>query len=264
MKRVIRRLRNLVAGGGTRRRIALALGVMSLVAGAGILTLGVLDLFSGDGSVAPPISGAPVIRNVDTAGSIYDQRHATPTPVPTPAPDATPVPPLGVDQPFTMMIDAIGVNAPVQVFGLDKDGIPQVPTGGKEAGQIVAWYDFSARPGTGSNAVFSGHVTWFGDGVFYKLSSLRGGDTIRLVGQDGTEVVYRVNSMFSVRDDDPDAVKVMWGTPDDVITIITCDGAFTKNEDDHVYGGSYDARLVVRGVLDQVLVAGVPQAAGGG
>jgi hypothetical protein len=39
----------------------------------------------------------------------------------------------------------------------------------------VAWYDFSARPGAGSNAVFSGHVDYHdvGPAVFWNLRDLR-------------------------------------------------------------------------------------------
>src|SRR5439155_18999711 len=65
---------------------------------------------------------------------------------PPPPPRPAPLPPLSDTQ--SMIIDRIGVNAPVAVYGLDENRVPVVPTG-DYAGGVVAWYDFSARPGSG-------------------------------------------------------------------------------------------------------------------
>jgi hypothetical protein len=92
-----------------------------------------------------------------------------------------------------MVIDKIGVDAPVETFGLDAELAPVVPTG-DNAADVVAWYDFSAKPGTGSNVVFGGHVTWFGPAVFYDLPLLVAGDVVKLIGQDGTEVTYTIST----------------------------------------------------------------------
>jgi LPXTG-site transpeptidase (sortase) family protein len=143
-----------------------------------------------------------------------------------------------------MVIDKLGVNAPVETYGLDEQAIPQVPTG-SNAADIVAWYNFSAQPGTGSNAVFAGHVTWFGPAVFYSLSSLASGDEIMLRSSDGIELKYVVSDVFQVDATDPDSLSVMSATPQDMITIITCDGAFVDTNDP-VFGGEYTNRLVVR------------------
>jgi LPXTG-site transpeptidase (sortase) family protein len=172
---------------------------------------------------------------------------------PTPAP---PVAPLG-DQPYRLVIEKIGVNAPVDTYGLDANAIPEVPTGAG-ANQTVAWYDFSAKPGGGSNAVFAGHVTWNGPAVFFKLAEVAQGDTIRLQGTDGTELVYNVSSVFSVDPTDPDAVKVMHSTDRDMVTLITCGGEYTRTGDP-IFGGEYDQRLIVRAELASVNAA----AAGG-
>jgi LPXTG-site transpeptidase (sortase) family protein len=190
---------------------------------------------------------------VDLEGEKADELLSLPSPRPTdapvPTPGPTPVPPLG-DAAYTMTIDRIGVNAPVKTFGLDKKAVPEVPVG-EEGRVVVAWYNFSARPGTGSNAVFAGHVTWNGQAVFYNLNDLEAGDTIRLTSPDGTEVVYSVSSKFSVDPEDPDSLKVMYATDKDVITIITCGGDFTRTGDP-VFGGEYNERLVVRADLVSV------------
>ena len=78
-----------------------------------------------------------------------------------------------------MAIDRIGVDAPVVPEGMDEQNVPLVPLNAYE----VAWYDFTAQPGTTGNAVFAGHKTWGGEAVFYDLDQLQRGDTIRLTGR---------------------------------------------------------------------------------
>lgn len=214
-------------------------GILMFVVGLILFASGLMSALSGDDNPAVAIQVTPTEAPSTTA-------TFTPAPV-TPAPPAAP--PLG-DSPYTMHIDEIGVNAPVETYGLDENQIPEVPTGANAAG-LVAWYDFSARPGTGSNAVFAGHVTWNGRGVFYNLKTLTQGAEITLVSDSGTTLVYSVTDVFQVDPEDPESLKVMSGTPDDVITIITCDGAYS-NTDDPVFGGEYSHRLVVRASLQSV------------
>ena len=121
---------------------------------------------------------------------------------------------------------------------------------------VVAWYNFSAEPGTGSNAVFAGHVTWFGPGVFISLKTVTNGDEVKLVGPNGTQLTYVVSDVFQVDAYDPDSLQVMRATDDDVITIITCDGDFIDTGD-AVYGGEYPFRLVVRAELAETLPGAV-------
>lgn len=219
---------------GALRRGLMTAGGLAFLAGAVLIGVGIAGL---GGSAEEPPPGPAVI---DITPSPTPKPH-TPTPAPTVTP--IPSPPLG-DQPYRMVIAKLGVNAPVNAYGLDAKAIPEVPTG-DDAPDVVAWYNFSAKPGVGSNAVFAGHVTWNGPAVFYKLTTMAPGDEIRLVSEDGDELVYRVSDVFSVDPADPESLSVMHSTPEDVITIITCDGAFTAT-DDPVFGGEYSARLVVR------------------
>jgi Sortase (surface protein transpeptidase) len=238
----------------SRRRILfLGLGGAAFVVGIALLSLGVYSAFNSDNG--PPVSDAPVVR-------VSEILTATPTPaVATTAriPTATPLPPFG-DEAYSMVIDKLGIDAPVETFGLDANEVPEIPTG-PDAAQVVAWYDFSAKPGTGSNAVFAGHVTWYGAAVFYRLTDLGLGDEIKLHGADGTELTYKVSNVFRVLSTDPDARALMFGTPQDIMTILTCDGVFTKDPNNHVTGGDYDHRLVIRADLESVThPAGAPGA----
>lgn len=244
------------SGAFSRRKKLLILGGVMAAIGIALLSVGAYLTLSG-GESGPADELVVDLGNEDP----FDiNEYLRPDVLP---PSATPLatlgpPPLG-DSGYTMVIEKIGVNAPVQTYGLDKNSVPIVPTGSDAAG-IVAWYDFSARPGTGSNAVFAGHVTWNGRGVFYDLEDLKAGDIVRLKAADGTEVVYSVSAVFPVDPHDPDSLKVMHHTTTDVLTIITCSGKFSYNSDP-VFGGEYDSRLIVR--ADLVSVTGPAQASSG-
>lgn len=227
-----------------KRRVLLGGGIFAFVIGVVLFTAGMIQVLGGGDGPTEVVQAAL-------------SPSATPSATPSP-PSVTPVagpgtPPLG-DQPYTMRIASIGVDAPVATYGLDENQIPEVPTG-NDAASIVAWYNFSSQPGTGSNAVFAGHVTWLGEAVFYNLKTLAPGDKVELANGDGTRLVYRVTDVFQVDPADPESLKVMAGTTEDVVTIITCDGAYTET-DDPVFGGEYSSRLIVRASLESVTPAG--------
>jgi len=163
-------------------------------------------------------------------------------------------PPLR-DEAYRMIIDRIGVNAGVFTYGVDANRVPEVPLNGSD----IAWYDFSARPGTGSNAVFAGHVSWSGTAVFTDLDDLDAGDRITLRGDNGVELAYVVSDNFLVDPEDPNSVSVMSPTDKDMITLITCGGSFYYTGDP-VFNGDYTHRRIVRAAF-----AGMtPPPAGGG
>jgi len=223
------------------RRILFALGGLAVAAGTGLLVAGIyLFLVGGDRSGVNDDVGVVDLGKESLDLDIRSRTFTARTPTPAPAP------PLG-DAGYELVIDKLGVDAPVSMFGVDDKLVPEVPYTATD----VAWYDFSARPGTGGNAVFAGHVTWNGPAVFYDLDKLEKGDEVRLQGYDGTKVVYRVSSVFQVDPDDPESVKVMWTTTEDVITIITCSGKFFETGDP-ILRGDYTHRLIVRGDLVSV------------
>jgi LPXTG-site transpeptidase (sortase) family protein len=229
------------------RKSVLVFGGLAFFVGLGLIAVAGLSAFSGDSE--PDIE----LRDLGV-------RTVAPTDSPTPEPvTETPAPPpsepLLEQGSYQMIIDTLGVNAQVSTYGLDPNAVPEVPTG-PGAADLVAWYNFSAEPGTGSNAVFAGHVTWFGPGVFFSLTSVTNGDEIKLLGADGAQLTYVVSDVFQVDAYDPDSLKVMHATDEDVITIITCDGDFIDTGD-AVYGGEYPLRLVVRAALTETLPGAV-------
>jgi len=220
-----------------------------LVASVGTLALlvaGVLGyvLFVGGNSEAGALPAVQASPTASPSPAPTEAPAAVPTPPPPPAP--TPLPPP-LSESHRMIIERIGVDAPTVTYGLDENRVPIVPTGG-DASLVVAWYDFSARPGTGGNAVYAGHVTWNGAAVFYNLSTLGAGDLIRLRDDRGAEVVYQVTANFQIDPNDPNAVQVLYPLNQDVITIITCGGSFYSTGDP-VFGGDYSSRTIIRAEL---------------
>ena len=148
--------------------------------------------------------------------------------------------------PRRIAIPKIGVDATVLALGRDPENNPEVPDSGRD----VAWYTFSAPPGRGSNAVFSGHVDWYywgepGEGVFYHLRELQIGDEITVGLEDGTQLRYRVTGNVAVAYDNPDIGRVMDPTSNDVVTLITCGGTWLRDYS-NPNGGNYSHRVIVR------------------
>jgi len=154
-----------------------------------------------------------------------------------------PIPP---DNGYRLVIEKIGVDAPVREEGLDENAVPVVPID-SEAGRVAIWYNFSAPPGSGDNAVFAGHVTWNGDAVFKHLADVAPGDRVVVRAPDSSLLIYEVSQTTLIYPDDPTATSWMAPTGTDAITIITCGGEYRDTDD--IFGGAYDQRYVVRAEL---------------
>jgi len=167
--------------------------------------------------------------------------YLTPQPTATPLPAGTPASAAPVAR---LLIPKFGVDATVVTLGVDNQGIMESPEGPWD----VAWYDFSAHPGAGGNAVFSGHVDWYnigpgggpGGAVFWHLKDLEPGDVIEVHLADGNVYKYRMASRQQVDPNAVDVGSVVGPTEREVITLITCGGTFNR-ETRH-----YDQRVIVR------------------
>lgn len=232
---------------GSRRRwsglslLLMVVGLGSLVAAGFFLVFDVL----GGGS---DYEGPGTVEAFGPPLTYYQTPEPEPTTVPTTPPSAAPLDHLRIPR--------FGVDVPVIVLGIDADGAMETPEGPQE----VAWYDFTARPGTGSNAVFSGHVDTlytgtFGPAAFWNLKDLEQGDIIEVKLADGTVYRYAVVSRWSVDGDTGEVGPIIGGTEKDVITLITCGGT---------RGDTYDQRLIVRAerVLENAAADALPSTVG--
>lgn len=171
----------------------------------------------------------------------------SPSPTPTEAPNRI----VNTSPAARIVIESIGASAPIMELGLDANRVPEVPdySNSRTPGALVAWYDFSAIPGQGSNAVFAGHVTFDGPGVFYYLDRVSPGDTVKVITQDGKTLIYQVFDTLVV---DPSRVDLLNPTSEDIITVITCGGGSFVSVPGAQYGGYYPGRVVLRAKLMQV------------
>jgi LPXTG-site transpeptidase (sortase) family protein len=241
-----------------RQRFLLGLGAALFVVGAVILSIGLIGYFDQrEGDSAAGDSGTNVVTEPPSVQNLEHMPAVPYDPRPTiTEPEATPEP---VAAPLRIVIESLGVDAPVIEMGLDDGGIPQVPLNGQD----VAWYNFSSRPGAGSNAVFAGHINWArAPGAFADLDDLQPGDAVRLISEDGYEYTYEVFANFAVDPLDDDSLKVMDPTPTDMVTLITCGGTWIPDSSER-FGGSYTNRTVVQArLVESTLV--VPAAASEG
>jgi LPXTG-site transpeptidase (sortase) family protein len=213
-----------------QRRLVLA--AVLLVTSVAMLTTGLAGL------LLAKESGPAVVNR----GTLELPRNGldtpTATPIPTPPPSSAPV--------VRMTIESVGIDGAVVTMGLDENHVPLVPDNPND----IVWYDFSTRPGWGSNAVFSGHVDWTVNGVpvtgiFYNLRKVELDDIIKITLEDGTEYQYKVTGNRAVPYDDPEALEAMGATPIEVVTIITCGGTWVPRWGDPL-GGNYTHRQIVR------------------
>lgn len=151
-------------------------------------------------------------------------------------------------------IPVLGVDARVASRYVGGDGVMPNPVGPAD----VIWYDLSAwsglggEPGSGGNAIFSGHVDYNanvryagvhyrGKGVFGEIQRLSDGDIIE-VDYNGETLRYAVAWTRQLHASDGDWAPIWGNGGPDSITLYTCGGEFdTINRE-------YSDRVVVRAV----------------
>src|SRR3990170_5994925 len=213
-----------------RRSLSSRVSLILIAAGVGAL-IGAAVLFALT-TVGPLGNGGPLYSDAGTVtgfGSVLVTPEAAPPTPSGPAPSEAPV--------ERLLIPKIKVDAPVGVRGIDGNGVMESPSKPFD----VAWYDFSARPGFGSNAVFSGHVDYrdVGPAVFWDLRKLAPGDLVQVRLADGTTYTYRVTALNTFAADEAPVAEIVGTTPAEVVTLITCSGTFDRQT------RQYSDRLVV-------------------
>ena len=203
----------------------ISVGTLLIVAAVGLFVLLAANVIGGN-------DGNSSLETVAGFGEIK-----TPTPGPSPTP--SPLFPPGSNSPIErLVIEKAKVDAPVVKKGVDDAGVMQAPDNAYD----TAWYDFSAHPGFGGNAVFAGHVDYIrvGPAVFWNIKDLEPGDLIKVRLEDGTEYKYAVNFKQQFDAATAPVDTIVGPTPKETVTLITCGGTF--NSATH----QYDKRLVVQ------------------
>lgn len=152
--------------------------------------------------------------------------------------------PLGDALPQRIDIPALGVQAPVMPRGLDRQGAIDPPPF-DQAG-TVGWYAAGARPGAAGAALMVGHLdTETRPAVFYKLSTVRPGQTVRVIRDDGKVAEFTVDGI-QIQDRDHFDARQAYGPHQPgraELRLITCGGTFDRDS------GNYMANVIVSAYL---------------
>ena len=138
-------------------------------------------------------------------------------------------PALPRSAPTTISIPRIGVNADVMTLGVNPDGSVQVPP--LEQAQRAGWYSPGPSPGEVGNAVIVGHVdsAKLGPAVFFKLGTLKRGDTITIARQDGRTATFTVDSVKSYPKTSFPSELVYGAGDRPSLRVVTCGGVFDRS-----------------------------------
>jgi hypothetical protein len=199
---------------------------------------------------AASLASACAPQNDDPAGAaVVSSLTATTAPPPGPSvpiqrgtlPGST-----AAIEPTRLRIDAIGLTATVRPVGVDKrTGDFAVPPSVDEVG----WYKFG--PGLDAAAgsvVIAGHVDGAtqGKGAFFRLGTLRRGDTIEVTGADGVRRRFTVVAREQWDKTKIPLAKYFDRSGQPRLTLITC-------------GGRFDAEA--RSYSDNIVITAVPTTA---
>ena len=145
------------------------------------------------------------------------------------------VPPA--EEPVTLRIPKININAKIQQTGVNAKGNMGVPTNYSD----VAWYKHGTIPGQIGSAVIDGHVdNGLGlSGVFKNLNKLVAGDDIYVATKTGRELHFVVQSVNSYPYKSVPLDALFSRTDDARLNLITCGGTWVKSDK------TYDQRFVV-------------------
>ncbi|KOG36033.1 class F sortase [Streptomyces resistomycificus] len=152
--------------------------------------------------------------------------------------------PLGAALPQRVDIPGLGVQAHVVARGLDGAGAIDPPP--YDQAGAVGWYARGVTPGAAGTALMVGHVdTETKPAVFYKLSVLKPGETVRVIRADGKVAEFTVDDVQVVSREHFDA-RQAYGprqTGRAELRLITCGGTFDRAS------RSYTANVIVSAYL---------------
>ncbi|MFG2001818.1 class F sortase [Spirillospora sp. NPDC048911] len=197
------------------RRIGAGAAVVIAAAGSGIAWLAATRPDGAPHPAAPAASATVPAARPGPAGT-------SPSPPPSEAA-------LGDGRrPVRIVIDRLGVTAPVGPVGLRRDGTVQVPPLSRV--HEVGWYRYGPAPGERGPAVLLGHVDSGrgGPGVFYRLGTLRPGDGVRVIRADGRAVRFRITSVEEVPKARFPTARVYGDLDHAGLRLITCGGPFDR------------------------------------
>lgn len=183
--------------------------VVLLLISAGFLGV---SLFGQQGSPTAPVAAVPQLASPSRmSGRTVSTRAAKVSAV------------VARSVPVALRIPAIGVDVSLSTLGLNADRTVQVPTKYQEPG----WFKLGPTPGQLGSAVILGHVDdKKGPAVFFKLRSLRAGDTVDVSLADGMVAHFVVKAVETYKKAQFPSQRVYGSRGYSALQLVTCGGEF--------------------------------------
>ena len=145
--------------------------------------------------------------------------------------------PPTVARPTRVVVEGLGIDAPVDQVATDDDGAMEIPEDVARAG----WFRRGPAPGSEEgSSVLSAHVDSRsqGKGAFYPLRMIEEGAEVVVEAADGAEFTFEVASLVRYGKDDLPTSELFRRDGEPQLVLITCGGAFDAAT------GEYDENVV--------------------
>jgi len=157
----------------------------------------------------------PVVR---TGGGVLTQGNAAAKPT------------LSPDDPVRLVIPSIGINAPVEMLGIQPDGDLATPT--QHPWDDVGWYAQGPHPGERGSAVIDGHLDRPGGypAVFWRLRDIQVGEDVQVTNTAGKTLHFRVTRVIFFAPDQAPLQDIFGNQGGTYLNLITCAGDWIPSQ----------------------------------
>lgn len=235
-------------------RLALGLAVIGVVLGV-VAVVGMLNdpTDVGDSAAVASSLGKPNVSSTTTptAEGFVPSTAVEPLWSPNDVTLLADLEEADVHKPERLIIETLGIDAPVGAYGVDANGQMDVPDNITEVG----WYRHGPSPGEPGSAVLAAHVdlTGPGKGLFYDLGELEVDAEVVVLYSDGGSREFRVVARSTYLKTQLPLDSIFSREGDPVLTLVTCGGGFSQS------ARSYDSNVVVFAVPSDVLDSKTPE-----
>ena len=163
---------------------------------------------------ADPIPADPVPPLSPTVAA--SPRAPVPPPVPAPAGFV----------PERLLVESLGIDAPLVATGVDADGALVPP----EDPARLAWWR-GVRPGTGAGSVVvAGHLDMYGygQGPLARIMRLQPGDRAAVTGADGAVATYVLRGVTTFEKETLPADELFGTGGPERLVLVTCGGTYDR------------------------------------
>ncbi|MFD9612195.1 class F sortase [Streptomyces sp. NPDC059083] len=200
-------------------------------------------MFSTD-AISPPAPAGPAATQQAPAPAPQPARPSASAPAGSGTSSAS-SPAMPRSAPIRLRIPKIRVDAPFTGLKIGPSGALDPPPA--DDTNLVGWQSSGISPGQRGTAIVAGHLdTKTSPAVFARLSELAPGDSFEVDRADGTTAVFLIDSVENFDKGDFPDQRVYADTPDALVRLITCAGAYNRTARD------YTENLVVFAHLDAI------------